>query len=156
MLQFVSVGNCTVGFSGVLFALITIYTSISGQSRYSLCFLQIPSRIYPWVLLLAMSLFFPNVSFIGHLSGIICGYLYISGAYYCLLPSAAFHKFESHSFFAPIVSTGYITAPDQNSIFSAWNTATESENSTTVHTSSTFTPFSGEGHKLGTGTAENV
>ncbi|OHS97681.1 Clan S-, family S54, Rhomboid-like serine peptidase [Tritrichomonas foetus] len=66
-----------VGFSGVLFALIVVDISLSGgEDRSVLGLFLVPSWVYPWVMLLLMSLLVPNASFLGHLSGMVAGYLY--------------------------------------------------------------------------------
>ena len=36
---------------------------------------RVPPHLYPWVLLLVIQLLMPGVSFLGHLSGILVGYL---------------------------------------------------------------------------------
>ena len=69
--------SSAVGFSGILFALIVVDITISGGDERSILGLfLVPSWLYPWVMLLLMSLLIQNVSFLGHLSGIIAGYLY--------------------------------------------------------------------------------
>lgn len=69
--------SSAVGFSGILFALIVVDITISGGDQRSILGLfLVPSWLYPWAMLLIMSLLIPNVSFLGHLSGIIAGYLY--------------------------------------------------------------------------------
>ena len=66
-----------MGFSGVLFALIVIDVHLSGgPNRSVLGFFTVPSWLYPWVMLFILSLIIPNVSFMGHLCGILVGYLY--------------------------------------------------------------------------------
>lgn len=37
--------------------------------------LTVPSWVYPWVLLVLLSLLLPSISFMGHLGGILVGYL---------------------------------------------------------------------------------
>lgn len=46
-----------------------------GSRRVIFCF-PIPSWVYPWALLVLLSFMMENVSFVGHLAGIFCGYLY--------------------------------------------------------------------------------
>jgi membrane associated rhomboid family serine protease len=66
-----------VGFSGVLFALIVIDIDLSGGDQRSVLGLfLVPCWAYPWVMLMLMSLLMPNVSFFGHLAGMVTGYLY--------------------------------------------------------------------------------
>ena len=66
-----------VGFSGVLFSLMVIDNTVSGGNKRSVFGLfLVPTEIYPWVMLLFMSLIMPNVSLVGHAAGLIVGYMY--------------------------------------------------------------------------------
>ena len=71
--------NCVAGFSGVLFAVLVLEVRISKnkrQSIYGMC--SVPRSTYPWLLLIACQVMtLQNVSFVGHLSGILTGYLCI-------------------------------------------------------------------------------
>ena len=64
----------SVGYSGVLFAYMSVFVCVPGQQDPG------PTKqwsvVYTWVLLVLMSLFFPHVSWLGHMSGIFAGYLY--------------------------------------------------------------------------------
>ncbi|CAM6117630.1 unnamed protein product [Calypogeia fissa] len=74
--------ECGVGFSGVIFALIVIETSLSGtQNRSIFGFFTVPAKLYPWALLFLFQLLMPSVSLLGHLSGILSGFLYTFGVY---------------------------------------------------------------------------
>ncbi|RYY82164.1 rhomboid family intramembrane serine protease, partial [archaeon] len=71
-----SYDSCAIGFSAVLFSLKYVlnqnspaYTSILG--------FQVPSKWAAWAELVLASLLSPQVSFIGHLAGILAGYLYV-------------------------------------------------------------------------------
>lgn len=76
-------GGCAVGYSGVLFAFLIVEVCLAhlrGETHRSLmgrC--QIPILFYPAVLLLLISLVMQNVSFLGHVSGILVGVLYVRG-----------------------------------------------------------------------------
>lgn len=66
----------SVGFSGVLFAMKVIvnarsddYTSVYG--------LMVPTRYAAWAELVLIQMFVPDVSFLGHLGGILAGLLYL-------------------------------------------------------------------------------
>jgi membrane associated rhomboid family serine protease len=67
--------QCTVGFSSILFALMTIQVHQSPSDRSLFGFVNIPGKIYPWVLLVILQLIMPGISFLGHLSGILVAYL---------------------------------------------------------------------------------
>ncbi|CAK8563906.1 unnamed protein product [Lathyrus sativus] len=66
----------SVGFSGVLFAMKVVlnsqsddYTNVYGVS--------VPSRYAAWAELILIQMFVPGVSFLGHLSGILAGLVYL-------------------------------------------------------------------------------
>ena len=66
-----------MGFSGVIFALITAESlTAAPQAQYNMWGVQIPARWYPWAMLAFTQLIMPNVSFIGHLVGILGAYLW--------------------------------------------------------------------------------
>ncbi|XP_041353088.1 rhomboid-related protein 4-like [Gigantopelta aegis] len=72
--------SCAIGFSGVLFAMkvLTTHYTPSGL-HYAFGFIPVPSRWIYWVELILISMVYPNASFIGHLSGILVGLLYVHG-----------------------------------------------------------------------------
>ena len=62
----------SVGFSGVLFALVVVDIHKSDvPTRSVMGFVSVPARWYPWALLVLLQLMIPNVSFLGHFSGIL-------------------------------------------------------------------------------------
>eukprot|EP00934_Nitzschia_sp_Nitz4_P007420 Nitzschia sp. Nitz4//scaffold9_size221794//117221//118030//NITZ4_001355-RA/size221794-processed-gene-0.330-mRNA-1//-1//CDS//3329561028//7410//frame0 len=67
----------SVGFSGVLFYHLVLECMALGpnQSRRLFGIVAVPASVYPFVLLIALQLLIPNVSSIGHFSGIVTGYL---------------------------------------------------------------------------------
>lgn len=72
----------TVGYSGVLFSLIMVDTHVVGSPydrRSVFGFFAVPAYVYPWVLLVVLSVAMKNVSFVGHLSGALVGYAYSRG-----------------------------------------------------------------------------
>lgn len=80
-----------VGYSGVLFAYILIECyHATVQSRSLFGFFSVPAKIYPWVILIGMQFFMPNISFVGHLSGILVGLLAVYGCMDWLMPSYEF------------------------------------------------------------------
>jgi membrane associated rhomboid family serine protease len=77
-----------VGFSGVLFTLAVEEASLSPLPDRSVFGLfRVPTRLYPWVLLILMQLVLGNVSFLGHLSGILVGVLHVGRMLSPILPS---------------------------------------------------------------------
>ena len=106
--------ECSMGYSGVLFGFITIYANqiIPSSQPMTVCFFRVSNKVYPWVLLLFCQLFFPNVSFIGHLSGIIAGQLYVSNYLNSIIPSISTIQIieSSQNFIMKYItsSSGYI------------------------------------------------
>ena len=71
--------NCVVGFSGVIFGLKTI---INSSPRYDVSAERIfgwryPRSVSPWTELVLASVMMPNVSFFGHLCGILAALIYL-------------------------------------------------------------------------------
>ncbi|KAG6526233.1 hypothetical protein ZIOFF_016215 [Zingiber officinale] len=67
--------ECAIGFSGILFAMIVIETSLSGvQSRSVFGLFNVPAKWYAWILLILFQFLASNVSFLGHLCGILSGF----------------------------------------------------------------------------------
>lgn len=81
--------GCVVGFSGVIFSLIVLEISVANQSTHTLFlgFLPIPTRFYPWFLLVVFQIMMSNVSFLGHLSGLIFGYMFNAGVFNKITPN---------------------------------------------------------------------
>ena len=81
----------SIGFSGVLFSLIVIDIHLEGgEYRSFFGLFLIPSIYYPWILLVIMipfEFFNIKISFLGHLSGLMIGYLYSLGILKFLVPS---------------------------------------------------------------------
>jgi hypothetical protein len=77
-----------VGISGVLFALIVLALEMSRAETMSFFGLfSLPTRVYPWFLLVVLSLLSPGLSFLGHLAGIVVGYGISFGLFGAMLPS---------------------------------------------------------------------
>jgi rhomboid domain-containing protein 1 len=71
---------CSVGYSGVLFGLTVVETKIGDRLQPRNLFgFSVPAVFYPWALLILLQIMMPGISFIGHLSGILVGLLYVSG-----------------------------------------------------------------------------
>ncbi|CAM4802302.1 unnamed protein product [Rotaria magnacalcarata] len=76
--------TCAVGFSAVIFALKVItthYTPAYGSNTF-LGFIPISAKYIVWVELVVIQLITPNVSFLGHLAGILVGLFTITCGYY--------------------------------------------------------------------------
>ena len=73
--------QCAAGFSGVLFALKVLmsYYDASEGSYSRVLFLTVPTRAAFWFELVLIQILVPNVSFVGHLAGILTGLLYVKG-----------------------------------------------------------------------------
>lgn len=83
-----------VGFSGVLFTLAVEEASLSPNPTRSVFGLfRVPTRLYPWVLLVLLQFAIPNISFLGHLSGLLVGVLHVGGLLAWLLPSMESSRF---------------------------------------------------------------
>eukprot|EP01018_Ginkgo_biloba_P008479 Gb_38761 [translate_table: standard] len=70
------ISECAVGFSAVLFALKVVLNSNS-PNYANVYGVLVPARHAAWAELLLIQMFVPGVSFLGHLSGIFAGLLYL-------------------------------------------------------------------------------
>ncbi|KAF3442800.1 hypothetical protein FNV43_RR16717 [Rhamnella rubrinervis] len=85
--------ECAIGFSGILFSMIVIETSLSGvQSRSVFGLFNVPAKLYAWILLVVFQLLMTNVSLLGHLCGILSGFAYTYGLFNFLLPGASLYS----------------------------------------------------------------
>ncbi|CAI5935319.1 unnamed protein product, partial [Closterium sp. NIES-65] len=98
-------GECCIGFSGVLFALIVLDLQVGGgRDRSIFGFFTVSTAWYPWVLLVLFQLLLPSASLLGHLSGVLSGLAYVRGAFAIVTPSSAtFSSLESSRALASIV-----------------------------------------------------
>ncbi|CAI5973587.1 unnamed protein product [Closterium sp. NIES-64] len=78
--------ECSVGFSGVLFALKTVMNADS-PAYSSVYGFVLPTKYAAWAELLLIQLLVPEASFLGHLCGILSGLIYLHGT--SLLPRSA-------------------------------------------------------------------
>ncbi|XP_021721287.1 rhomboid-like protein 15 [Chenopodium quinoa] len=83
--------ECAIGFSGILFSMIVIESSLSGvHSRSVFGLFNVPAKWYPWILLLVFQLLLTNISLLGHLSGILSGFAYTYGLFNLVIPGTSF------------------------------------------------------------------
>eukprot|EP00903_Cladosiphon_okamuranus_P018372 g16901.t1 len=86
------VHQASVGFSGVIFTLALVESYRSTEAtRAVFGYFHVPTRMYPWVLLVLLSVVMPGISFAGHLSGILVGVLHVYGLTKPFMPSPAFY-----------------------------------------------------------------
>lgn len=102
----------SLGFSGVLYALMVVDIYLQPYESRSLFGLWlIPSFIYPWANLLIMQLLLPNVSLLGHVSGIFTGFMYQFGWLKFLTPKKSFFdKIEKKLCICCLNRSGYVKA----------------------------------------------
>lgn len=78
--QWSYIDSCAVGFSGVIFALKVVAMGLHrGRMTTIMGYLPIPVKYAVWAELLLISVLFPNVSFVGHLAGILVGMAFVYG-----------------------------------------------------------------------------
>jgi len=143
--------QCTLGFSGVIFGLLVIDCTRRDLGRSVFGFFHVPSKLYPWILLLVLQIIMPNISFLGHLAGILMGFLFVYGLDRYILPSKSFlHKMETSTIMNWIVMRrGYVVNPDNGSLPFRNNESSESKWSLPWPRQGETTAFSGQGHVLG-------
>lgn len=80
--------QCSVGVSGLLFATFVISLQASGNPHASfLGLFSLPALWYPPFLALLLQIFAPNVSFLGHIAGILSGHILSRGSLRMITPS---------------------------------------------------------------------
>ena len=114
-----------VGYSGVLFMyaiMEAFHTRVENQSFFGMC--VVPARMYPFVLMIAIQLAMPSISFLGHLSGVIMGLLTVYGiSEKIFLPSLEFcQNLESNALFGCLVNAnGYVPCGELSNSFKVQN-----------------------------------
>ena len=67
-----------MGFSGVLFSYAVQESLLSLEPTRSLFgFVNVPTKYYPWAMLIALQVLMPNISFMGHLCGLLIGFAHV-------------------------------------------------------------------------------
>ena len=92
----------SLGFSGVLFHLTVLQSyRFSNSTRDILGFIRVSSTVYPWVLLFGIQIILPNISFLGHLSGILVGISQVYGILdiFCLPSPEYLYSLDQAEFF---------------------------------------------------------
>ena len=107
--------SCSAGFSGILFAFVVIESKFGAAESRNLCGINVPAMLYPWVILIGTYLIMSNISFIGHLSGIFTGLIYIFGGISWMTPTNnMIAKFE---YYLPLdYLRSYVRVPDRDII----------------------------------------
>lgn len=81
--------HCSVGFSGVLFALVVVDGAHRNLERRSIFgALSLPAPLVPWVLVGLWQLLVPQSSLLAHLGGVVAGVGYVRGGARRVLPSS--------------------------------------------------------------------
>jgi rhomboid domain-containing protein 1 len=115
----------SIGFSAVLFHLLVLDSKCHpSASFYSIAnVVHVPAKYYPWVLLCLMQVLMPNISFLGHLSGILCGILQSNGFLQCCSPSIEFLRFCDDSQHLRFITSqqSYVQTPVGNDVFALFS-----------------------------------
>ena len=131
----------SLGFSGVLFHLSVLEAHYSPRmTRNVFGFGQVSSTTYPWILLLVLQFFMPNLSFLGHLSGILIGTLQVYGSLdsICFPSPDYLRKLEQQRFprLQQLSSNnpGYIPTPSDEELRQFMNRSSSSGDRTSLRT----------------------
>ncbi|ORZ30118.1 hypothetical protein BCR44DRAFT_146737 [Catenaria anguillulae PL171] len=96
-LMFALSPECIVGCSGVLFALVVVYCHELKEAKLNVFgVVEVPAGVYPWILLVLVSVLVSGVTFWGHLAGMCAGYLYAFGLLnWAQFPSSLMDRLET-------------------------------------------------------------
>ena len=100
--------SSAVGFSGVLFAMAVDEASLSPfPTRSVFGLFSVPTRVYPWVLMLVLQFIMPGASLVGHLAGIIVGFVHTWGWLSWAIPTLpTLRRIEAWPVMTRLVRTG--------------------------------------------------
>lgn len=104
--------SCSVGSSGAIFGLIVLEIALTDsldKPKNLFGPINVPGKLYPVALLVALQLLIPNVSFPGHLSGILAGQVLLLTRKWTLQPKYL-RRFDNFSWLANL--PGYQKAHD--------------------------------------------
>lgn len=128
----------SIGFSSVLFQLCVLESNLNPQITHRNFFglFHISSSLYPWALLFGLQFILPNISFMGHLSGIIIGTLQLYGLldYIFIPPTDDYLRDMETKWFIlrPFLShSAYLKVPPSSSDDNDISTITNNNNNNT-------------------------
>jgi membrane associated rhomboid family serine protease len=104
----------SVGFSAVLFHFCVLECNLfPHHSRSLFGFVNVPAYLYPWTLLIVLQFIMPNLSFTGHLSGIITGTLQSAGFFDVVFVSNEYmREMESWRMFSKLTAIpSFVSVP---------------------------------------------
>jgi membrane associated rhomboid family serine protease len=110
----------SVGFSGIIFHMSVLECNMSPtQARSLFGFVSLPAYLYPWALLVLLQFIMPNLSFLGHLVGIMTGTLQHHGLFeYIMVNEAYLQEMETwHSLRWLVRRPNFIATPSGSSHF---------------------------------------
>lgn len=115
--------SSAVGYSGILFCYAVVEANHTFEvSRSMFGMFDVPAKLMPFVLLVLLQIFIPNISMLGHLAGVLMGLFTISGGILYLVPSKAFIEYIELEFslFSSISRlSSYVRYTDKNMAISS-------------------------------------
>lgn len=110
----------SLGFSGILFHLLVLESARNPNASQSIFGMtRVSSKVYPWAMLILMQVLLPNISFTGHLSGILCGTMQSSGCFNSIFPSLQYLRSSDESSRLRFMTSkpNYVKTPSSESAF---------------------------------------
>eukprot|EP00163_Fabomonas_tropica_P026838 TRINITY_DN505_c0_g1_i10.p1 TRINITY_DN505_c0_g1~~TRINITY_DN505_c0_g1_i10.p1 ORF type:complete len:424 (+),score=61.65 TRINITY_DN505_c0_g1_i10:291-1562(+) len=110
--------SCAAGFSGMLFALMAIHAELSPEKTVAMFGMKVKKRFTPWFSLIFTSVIMPQVSFIGHMCGILTGYVYCYGLLRISPDVTSWQRLERWTPLRPLTAhPTFVTAQDTHRHF---------------------------------------